>query len=365
MADEIPSSFQLTVNGDSLPGLVLVDQMADQAESPPLRLVPVGGGQFLLAKMAGLPPEEEEEEEATPAGASAHEDLAALLSELQAEVLQRLDTISNKLSAVEARCGALGDRMNSLAALLPGGTSASHLPAADTRPSVTVCVPSPTGGTVDDYPNGCWLGNPDDPDMRVRVPISPSDLEMMNRTCSTPEKMALTLLDYLFDRETQASSNISGTGRHGKQQLDPLRIFAIRCHLLHHFAINDQDWHRIKQNMDSKCRTAFRRKHRGMPLNVKAFRERGMRSSTSSLLVDDSAEQLALLSEDALCDISGLQPQIIRTEHGDIQVVQATAEQLAQMEQDPHIHILASTEVTEVLSCRDIEPNEVEEDLQP
>ena len=44
--------------------------------------------------------------------------------------------------------------------------------------------------------------------------------------------MALTLLDYLFDRETQAASNLSGLGKHGKKQLDPLFIFGIRCEQL-------------------------------------------------------------------------------------------------------------------------------------
>lgn len=62
----------------------------------------------------------------------------------------------------------------------------------------------------------------------MRLP-EPRDLDMVNRTCTTPEKMALTLLDFLFDRQVQATSNISGTGRHGKHQLDPLRIFGIRC----------------------------------------------------------------------------------------------------------------------------------------
>lgn len=41
--------------------------------------------------------------------------------------------------------------------------------------------------------------------------------------------MALTLLDYLFDRDTQAASNLSGQGKHGKKQLDPLMIYGIRC----------------------------------------------------------------------------------------------------------------------------------------
>ena len=56
-----------------------------------------------------------------------------------------------------------------------------------------------------------------------------SDLLHINVNCRTPEKMALTLLDYLFDRDTQAISNLSGQGRHGKRQLDPLMIYGIRC----------------------------------------------------------------------------------------------------------------------------------------
>ena len=41
--------------------------------------------------------------------------------------------------------------------------------------------------------------------------------------------MGLTLLDYLFDRDMQACSNLSGMGKHGKKQLDPLMIYGIRC----------------------------------------------------------------------------------------------------------------------------------------
>ncbi|XP_076307814.1 protein BANP-like isoform X4 [Tachypleus tridentatus] len=51
-----------------------------------------------------------------------------------------------------------------------------------------------------------------------------NELFHINNTCTTPEKMAFTLLDYLFDRETQACSNISGTGKHRKRQLDPLMV---------------------------------------------------------------------------------------------------------------------------------------------
>jgi len=45
-----------------------------------------------------------------------------------------------------------------------------------------------------------------------------------------------------------------------------LQIYGIRCHLLHKFNITERDWYRIKQNMDSKCRTAWKKKVRGLPL---------------------------------------------------------------------------------------------------
>lgn len=50
------------------------------------------------------------------------------------------------------------------------------------------------------------------------------DLIYVNTTCSTPEKMALTLLDYLFTRETLAVSNLSGKSKLGKKKLDPLMV---------------------------------------------------------------------------------------------------------------------------------------------
>lgn len=65
--------------------------------------------------------------------------------------------------------------------------------------------------------------------MRVRSPVSSSDMLHISTNCRTAEKMALTMLDYLFHREVQAVSNLSGQGKHGKKQLDPLMIYGIRC----------------------------------------------------------------------------------------------------------------------------------------
>ncbi|XP_022652232.1 protein BANP-like isoform X3 [Varroa destructor] len=117
-----------------------------------------------------------------------------------------------------------------------------------------------------DYPQGSWLGDDGDPRRRVRVPIDPKVLLNANSTCRSPEKMALKLLDLLFDRETQANGNISGSSKYGKQKLNPVFIYGILCHLVYLFKITALDWERIKLSIDSKCRSALRRKRKALEI---------------------------------------------------------------------------------------------------
>ena len=73
-------------------------------------------------------------------------------------------------------------------------------------------------------------------------------------------------------------------------------------HLISKFGITEADWHRIKQNIDSKCRTAFRRKQRGMPLTVKAFR-----GKSASYISPNTPGELITSDDDSLTqDDSGL-----------------------------------------------------------
>ncbi|XP_071505631.1 uncharacterized protein [Diadema antillarum] len=126
-----------------------------------------------------------------------------------------------------------------------------------------------TLNTEEDYPGGSWLGDESNPQMRVRCHIPPSDMLHIMNMYKSADKLALKLLDLLFDKETQATSNLSGTGKHKKKKLDPLFVFGIHCHLMKHFAITGEDWYRIRLNIDSKCRTAFRRKQKGLALYPK------------------------------------------------------------------------------------------------
>ncbi|ESO90994.1 hypothetical protein LOTGIDRAFT_163505 [Lottia gigantea] len=228
-------------------------------------------------------------------------------------------------------------------------------------PNVTLI----TLNSESDFPNGCWLGDENNPEMRVRTPISKSDLLHIHSNCRTSEKMALTLLDYLFDRDTQANSNLSGMGRHGKKQLDPLMIYGIRCHLIHRFNISEGDWHRIKQNIDSKCRTAFRRRQRGQPLTVKAFRGKGSTGTVGSHM--DMIEQHHFSDEDSLShddsvselhihqsDVDIQQAMQDGLGQGEIQILHATPEQISQLQQAHHIQILQGDQVIGQLQSGDM-----------
>ena len=86
----------------------------------------------------------------------------------------------------------------------------------------------------------------------------------------------------------------------------------ITGHLISKFGITEADWHRIKQNIDSKCRTAFRRKQRGMPLTVKAFR-----GKSTSYITPNTPGELITSDDDSLTqDDSGLTIHHVRYPSG-------------------------------------------------
>lgn len=210
-----------------------------------------------------------------------------------------------------------------------------------------------TLNSEEDYPNGTWLGDENNPEMRVRCAIIPSDMLHISTNCRTAEKMALTLLDYLFHREVQAVSNLSGQGKHGKKQLDPLTIYGIRCHLFYKFGITESDWYRIKQSIDSKCRTAWRRKQRGQSLAVKSFSRRTPSSSSYS------ASESIMTTPPPASEMPQPQPQALHYalanaqqvqihqigEDGQVQVIPQGHLHIAQVPQGEQVQITQDSEV--------------------
>ncbi|XP_061197758.1 protein BANP-like isoform X2 [Saccostrea echinata] len=327
---------------------------------------------------------------------SQDQSIKSLLFTINKAICMRLDGIENSIEILNGRTKFLEEKLEELIGHVKENSATDHN-TTQTTPNVGSIVQAQTKGAVlvglsqgakvesqnpmngiggveslqnmglgpnvtlitlnseEDFPHGTWLGDETNPEMRVRVPITPSDLLHIHSNCRTPEKMALTMLDYLFDRETQATSNLSGMGKYGKKQLDPLMIYGIRCHLIHRFNITESDWHRIKQNVDSKCRTAFRRKQRGMPLTVKAFRGKAtptyvqMNPADNSLSDEDSMQDSELhINQDqdlkhtvAAMTGDGLPP-------GEIQILHATPEQISQLQQAHHIQILQGDQVIQM-----------------
>ncbi|XP_026166176.1 protein BANP [Mastacembelus armatus] len=203
-----------------------------------------------------------------------------------------------------------------------------------------------TLNSEDDYPDGTWLGDEHNPEMRVRCPVSPADMLHITTNCRTAEKMALTLLDYLFHREVQAMSNLSGQGKHGKKQLDPLMIYGIRCHLFHKFGITESDWYRIKQSIDSKCRTAWRRKQRGQSLAVKSFSKRTPRISVTEGSIGEETAHIETATQQTLhYTLANQQVQFHRIgEDGQVQVIPQGQLHIAQVPQGEEVQITQDSE---------------------
>jgi len=330
--------------------------------------------------------------------------LKQILFSINKAICMRLDSMENKLDMLNERTKGLEDKVDQLVSWThtvnggPPGVNAQHarkgavivgLPQTkqeqgDINPldhSISSLGPNVTLitlNTEEDFPNGTWLGDEHNPEMRVRVPITPSDLLHVHSNCRTPEKMALTLLDYLFDRDTQAASNLSGQGKHGKKQLDPLMIYGIRCHLIHRFSITENDWHRIKQNIDSKCRTAWRRRARGMPLTVKAFRWGGHKGKAPPSYVNiaghmgdmsGGSDEDSMSQEDGELHIHQASSADIQAAlamqgeglgPGEIQILHATPEQISQLQHAQHIQILSGDQVIGQIQPGDMLPDGIQ-----
>ncbi|XP_066099429.1 protein BANP isoform X6 [Saccopteryx bilineata] len=265
----------------------------------------------------------------------------------------------------KVRCAVPGRRQNTIVVKVPGQEDSHNEDGesgSEASDSVSTCGQSGSqniGNNVtlitlnseEDYPNGTWLGDENNPEMRVRCAIIPSDMLHISTNCRTAEKMALTLLDYLFHREVQAVSNLSGQGKHGKKQLDPLTIYGIRCHLFYKFGITESDWYRIKQSIDSKCRTAWRRKQRGQSLAVKSFSRRTPSSSSYS------ASESMMSTPPPASEMSQAPPQALHYTLANAQQVQIHQIGEDGQVQVGHLHIAQVPQGEQVQITQDSEGN--------
>jgi hypothetical protein len=187
-----------------------------------------------------------------------------LLLSIGSAVCRRLDAIDDRLETVLINAKYVEDQleeeMHSTQQDHAHHQTTASSTGDDSRPTMLVL------NSEADVPGGSCLGDPDNPLKRVWVPISPRAMANISATCTHPTKMALTLIDYLFDCDTQAVSSLCGGGRYTKQKLDDLLVYAIRCHLEYIFDITASTWQEIRQSIDSKCHLAHQRKAHSLQL---------------------------------------------------------------------------------------------------
>ncbi|XP_066947307.1 protein BANP-like isoform X1 [Macrobrachium rosenbergii] len=251
-------------------------------------------------------------------------------------LVQTCNRISSKLDTVERIVNKQSEQ--SIPVEMTSDISNGPLLVQDNDPNSHMSVISLN--TEADFPHGSWLGDPSHPTLRVRCPITPQNLLHINSTCITAEKMALTLLDYLFTKEELATSNLSGRSRWNKRQLDPLMIFGIRCHLQYKFSITSKLWHKICQNMDSKCRSAWKRRFRGMVAQPRSSRQAPQIGHTSSVRKDPAVTEDISFDFDSLqnsnLDLSDVKV-ITQSPTCEFRILSATPEQIAQLQDTQEI----------------------------
>uniref|UniRef100_A0A671QUG5 Protein BANP n=1 Tax=Sinocyclocheilus anshuiensis TaxID=1608454 RepID=A0A671QUG5_9TELE len=224
-----------------------------------------------------------------------------------------------------------------------------------------------TLNSEEDYPAGTWLGDENNPEMRVRCPVSPADMLHISTNCRTAEKMALTLLDYLFHREVQAVSNLSGQGKHGKKQLDPLMIYGIRCkseQYQHHYDLQGQTEQR-------GGKLPF------MTDGVSAAETSAIETSTQQALhyaLAGAAQQVQIhrIGEDGQVQVipqghlhiaqvpQGEQVQITQDSEGNLQIHQVHVGQDGQVLRGPQLIAVASTDGTGGVDVSPLQGNDIQ-----
>ncbi|XP_023392439.1 protein BANP [Pteropus vampyrus] len=252
--------------------------------------------------------------------------IKSFLYSINQTICLRLDSIEAKLQALEATCKSLEEKLDLVtnkqhSPIQVPMVAGSPLGATQTCNKVRCVVPQTTVILNSDRQNAI-VAKMEDP-LSNRAPDSLENI-ISN---AVPGRRQNTIVVKVPGQEdshnedgesgSEASDSVSTCGQSGSQNIgnnvtlitlnseaclsgrlsapkqpEPKRkVFISRCfylgcvlpgHLFYKFGITESDWYRIKQSIDSKCRTAWRRKQRGQSLAVKSFSRRTPSSSSYS-----------------------------------------------------------------------------------
>ncbi|XP_036812401.1 protein BANP isoform X2 [Oncorhynchus mykiss] len=276
--------------------------------------------------------------------------LKTLLYSISQTICQRLDNMEAKLQMVEATCRALERKLDAVvnknqAPIQVPMVAGSPLGATQTWNKVRCVVPQTNVIVSQDRPKG----------QEEPVTRGADSLEnlLSNTVGGRRQNTFLVKVpapeDSQEDQESgsEASDSVSNSGQtNNAQSTQNVTLITLNSegHLFYKFGITESDWYRIKQSIDSKCRTAWRRKQRGQSLAVKSFSRRSANAPGSSEggAVVEAAQQTLHYT---LANQTVQQVQIHRIgEDGQVQVIPQGHLHIAQVPQGEEVQITQDSE---------------------
>ncbi|KAM9756906.1 protein BANP isoform 5-T5 [Dama dama] len=218
--------------------------------------------------------------------------IKSFLYSINQTICLRLDSIEAKLQALEATCKSLEEKLDLVtnkqhSPIQVPMVAGSPLGATQTCNKVRCVVPQTTVILNSDRQNAVVA--------KMEDPLSGRAPEPLENVISNavPGRRQNTIVVKVPGQEdshnedgesgSEASDSVSNCGQSGSQNIgNNVTLITLNSegHLFYKFGITESDWYRIKQSIDSKCRTAWRRKQRGQSLAVKSFSRRTPSSSS-------------------------------------------------------------------------------------
>ncbi|XP_077953745.1 protein BANP isoform X4 [Gasterosteus aculeatus] len=271
-----------------------------------------------------------------------------LLVSFTASISQRLEGIESRLYSLDATCKALGRKLDNM---LPCAKSPIQVPmvagspqgATQTWNKVRCVVPQTNVIVSSEHPKG--TNDEDNP------------LENLLSNTVTRKRQNTIMVKVPAPDESQeeqdscsdASDTVSNGGQSSNAQNGQnvtLITLNSEGHLFHKFRITESDWYRIKQSIDSKCRTAWRRKQRGQSLAVKSFSKRTPRGTSGEGGTAEETGHIEAATQQTLhYTLANQQVQFHRIgEDGQVQVIPQGQLHIAQVPQGEEVQITQDSE---------------------
>nr|XP_013810138.1 PREDICTED: protein BANP isoform X3 [Apteryx mantelli mantelli] len=294
--------------------------------------------------------------------------IKSFLYSINQTICLRLDSIEAKLLALEATCKSLEEKLDLVmnkqhSPIQVPMVAGSPLGATQTCNKVRCVVPQTTVILNNDRQNSivAKMVGQEEPLSRAA-----DSLENILST-AVPGRRQNTIVvkvpghddSHNEDGESgsEASDSVSNSGQLGGQSIgNNVTLITLNSegHLFYKFGITESDWYRIKQSIDSKCRTAWRRKQRGQSLAVKSFSRRT--PSSSSYSGSEGSQSTVSASN----EIQQNQPQALHyalANAQQVQIHQIGEDGQVQVIPQGHLHIAQVPQGEQVQITQDSEGN--------